>query len=113
MSVASVSVQAEDFDVAAEAAALVMGRTDIGAVVIFTGLCRDEGGTLEALEIEHYPGMAEAEILRVAAEAEARWPLAVCRIVHRYGSIRPGETIVTRRDRRRRIGPRPSRPPTS
>ncbi len=91
---ARVSIQAEDFDIAAEIAAIGAGRTDIGAVVTFTGLCRDEGGTLEALEIEHYPGMAEAEIARVAAEAERRWPLQACRVVHRFGAITPGANIV-------------------
>ena len=91
---ASVSVQAQDFDAAAEIAALCAGRRDVGAVVTFSGLCRDEGGTLDALEIEHYPGMAEGEILRVAAEAERRWPLLGCRVIHRHGAIRPGEAIV-------------------
>ena len=91
---ASVSVQAADYDASAEAAALTAGRADVGAVVTFSGLCRDEGGTLEALEIEHYPGMAEAEILRVCAEAEGRWPLFGCRVIHRHGAIRPGENIV-------------------
>ncbi len=91
---AFVSVQAEDFDLAAEIAAVTRGRTDIGAVVTFTGLCRDEGGTLAALEIEHYPGMAEAEIEAVAAEAEARWSLQACRVVHRFGAIAPGQAIV-------------------
>ncbi len=91
---ARISVQAEDFDVAAEIAALADGRTDIGAVVTFSGRCRDDGGTLEALEIEHYPGMAEAEIGRVAAEAEGRWPLQGCRVIHRYGLIEPGQNIV-------------------
>ncbi len=89
-----VRVQAEPFDAAAEAAALTAGRADLGAVVTFTGLCRDEGGTLTALEIEHYPGMAEAEIERVAAAARDRWPLAGVVAVHRYGLIRPGEPIV-------------------
>ncbi len=89
-----VRVQAEGFDVAAESAALTAGRSDIGAVVAFTGLCRDEDGTLAALEIEHYPGMAEEEVGRVAAEAERRWPLAGLRVVHRFGRIRPGEPIV-------------------
>jgi len=70
------------------------GRADVGAVVIFIGLCRDEGGKLAELELEHYPGMAEAEIDRVAAEAEARWPLLGLAAIHRYGSIRPGEQIV-------------------
>ncbi|MGH6869024.1 MAG: molybdenum cofactor biosynthesis protein MoaE, partial [Methylocella sp.] len=69
-----VRVQKESFDVAAEAAKLTQGRTDIGALVSFTGLCRDEGGALAALEIEHYPGMAEAEINRAAVEAAARGP---------------------------------------
>jgi molybdopterin synthase catalytic subunit len=89
-----VSVQAEDFDAAAEAAALTRGRTDVGAVVSFVGLCRDEGGRLAALEIEHYPGMAEAEIARVADEARRRWPLMGLRVIHRFGEIRPGGQIV-------------------
>ena len=71
----AVRVQAEDFDAAAEGRALTAGRRDVGALASFVGLCRDEGGRLAALEIEHYPGMAEAEIARVVAEAEARWPL--------------------------------------
>jgi len=91
---ADVSVQAEDFDQVAEIGALTRGRRDVGAVVTFTGLCRDEDGTLAALEIEHYPGMAEGEIARVAAEAESRWPLQGCRVIHRYGAITPGGTIV-------------------
>ncbi len=89
-----VSVQAEDFDVAAEIAAVGADRTDIGAIVTFTGLCRDEGGSLAALEIEHYPGMAEAEIERVVGQAEARWPLQACRVIHRFGAIVPGQGIV-------------------
>jgi molybdopterin synthase catalytic subunit len=91
---ASVAVQRGDFDPSAEAARLTDDRTDAGAVVTFCGLCRDEAGRLEALEIEHYPGMAEAEIGRVAAAAEARWPLIGLRVVHRYGRILPGERIV-------------------
>jgi molybdopterin synthase catalytic subunit len=89
-----VRVQDSGFDVAQETAALTRGRTDLGAVVAFTGLCRDEGGELEALEIEHYPGMAEDEINRVVAEAIARWPLAGVVVVHRYGLVKPGEPIV-------------------
>ncbi|WP_281011193.1 molybdenum cofactor biosynthesis protein MoaE [Lichenibacterium minor] len=91
---ATVSVQDADYDTAAEIAAMTAGRTDVGAVVTFSGLCRDDGGTLDALEIEHYPGMAEDEILRVCAEAEARWPLQGCRVIHRHGAIRPGDNIV-------------------
>lgn len=90
----TVRIQRGDFDAAAEARALTLGRTDVGAVVTFTGLCRDEGGTLAALELEHYPGMAEAEIARIAADAEARWPLQGLTIVHRHGVIEPGAQIV-------------------
>jgi molybdopterin synthase catalytic subunit len=90
----SVHVQREDFDVADEIAALTEGRTDIGAVVTFTGLCRDEEGSLAALELEHYPGMAEEEITRVMAEARERWPLDGATVIHRVGRIRPGENIV-------------------
>lgn len=89
-----VRIQAEDFDTAAEIAAMTEGRTDIGAVVTFSGLCRDEGGQLSALELEHYPGMAEAEIGRIADEAAARWPLTGLTAIHRYGKIAPGENIV-------------------
>jgi molybdopterin synthase catalytic subunit len=70
------------------------GRRDIGALVTFVGLCRDEDGALEALELEHYPGMAEAELERIAAEAERRWPLKGLAIIHRYGRIAPGAQIV-------------------
>ena len=90
----TVRVQREPFDVAAETARLTEGRTDVGAVVTFTGLCRSEGGELAALELEHYPGMAEAEIERTAREALARWPLLGVTAIHRYGVIRPGEPIV-------------------
>ena len=90
----SVSVQREDFDVAAEIRAVTGGRVDVGAVVSFVGLCRDEGGKLSALEIEHYPGMAEAEIARVVVEAQSRWPLIGARVIHRFGVIKPGEQIV-------------------
>ena len=89
-----VRVQKESFDVAAEAARLTQGCTGIGALVSFTGLCRDEGGALVALEIEHYPGMAEAEITRAALEAASRWPLEAILAVHRHGLILPGEGIV-------------------
>ena len=82
---ASVRVQSEDFDVTAESEAL--GGDDVGALVSFVGLCRGERGALKALEIEHYPGMAEAEMARVAAEAEARWPLHGLTIIHRHGAI--------------------------
>ena len=87
-------VQREPFDAAAEAAKLTAGRADIGALVTFTGLCRDEGGRLAALELEHYPGMAEEEIARVAQEAARRWPIFAATAIHRTGKIAPGEPIV-------------------
>lgn len=91
---AVIRVQAEDFDIAAEIARLTDGRTDIGALVTFSGLCRDEAGTLAALELEHYPGMAEAEIARIAAEALVCWPLLGLTAIHRFGRIAPGQNIV-------------------
>lgn len=90
-----VSIQSEPFDAAAEIGrfeAELSGRA--GAVVTFSGLCRDEGGRLTALELEHYPGMAEEEIGRVVEEAAARWPLLAVRVIHRHGKIAPGEGIV-------------------
>lgn len=89
-----IRVQAEDFDISEESARLTDGRADVGAVVTFSGLCRDEGGTLAALELEHYPGMAEAEIGRIAAQAAERWPLTGLTVIHRFGKIAPGENIV-------------------
>jgi molybdopterin synthase catalytic subunit len=86
-------LQKEPFG-ATEAASLTAGRHDIGALVTFTGLCRDEAGSFAALEIEHYPGMAEEEIDRVVEEAGRRWPLEGILVIHRYGVIRPGEPIV-------------------
>lgn len=89
-----VRIQPEDFDLATEMARLTADRGDIGAVVTFSGLCRDEAGTLAALELEHYPGMAEAEILRIARQAAERWPLNGLVAIHRHGKIRPGGNIV-------------------
>jgi molybdopterin synthase catalytic subunit len=91
---ATIRIQTQGFDAAAETASVTQGRADVGAVVAFTGLCRDEGGKLAALELEHYPGMAEAEIARIAAQAESRWPLLGLTVIHRFGLIRPGEEIV-------------------
>lgn len=89
-----VRIQREDFDLAAEVTHLTAGRSDIGGIVSFSGLCRDEAGRLSALELEHYPGMAEAEIGRVAQDAAQRWPLLGLVAIHRYGLVRPGEQIV-------------------
>jgi len=90
---ATVRVQEAAFDMAAEQAALSTGRTDIGGIASFVGLCRADDG-LAALVLEHYPGMTERALADIAAEAEARWPLTGCTVVHRVGRIRPGEPIV-------------------
>ncbi|MFH1793744.1 MAG: molybdenum cofactor biosynthesis protein MoaE [Pseudomonadota bacterium] len=89
-----VRIQTEDFDLSAEVSALLAGLSDTGAVVTFSGLCRSEDGALAALELEHYPGMAEAEIRRIANEAAARWPVTALCAIHRVGRIAPGENIV-------------------
>jgi molybdopterin synthase catalytic subunit len=93
---ATVRLQSEDFDAAAESAALTRGRTDIGAVVSFTGICRgaELDGTVAAMTLEHYPGMAETEIACHVAEAQARWKLAGVTVIHRHGRIEPGANIV-------------------
>ena len=92
----TVRLQREPFDAAAEAARLVHGRSDIGAVVTFTGVCRgtENGESIAALTLEHYPGMAESEIERHVAGAIERWPLMGVTVIHRYGRIEPGENIV-------------------
>jgi len=92
----TVRIQQADFDVAREIALLTRGRTDIGAVVTFSGICRgtEGGGEIAALALEHYPGMAEAEIERHAQEAMSRWPLQGLTVIHRFGRIEPGQNIV-------------------
>ena len=94
--IVTVRIQDADFDIAAEIAALTEGRTDIGGVVSFSGICRgsEAGEPIAALWLEHYPGMAEAEIGRHADEALSRWPLQGLTVVHRVGRIAPGENIV-------------------
>src|SRR6476660_7614366 len=92
----TIRLQREAFDIAAEVAKLTGGRTDIGAVVTFTGVCRaDENGKpIAALTLEHYPGMDEAEIARHVQKAHARWPLLGVTVIHRHGRLTPGEVIV-------------------
>jgi molybdopterin synthase catalytic subunit len=92
----TVSVQREDFDIAAEMARLTAADADIGAVVSFTGLVRQmtADGPITAMELEHYPGMTERALEEIAAEARARWPLQGVRVIHRFGSLKPGERIV-------------------
>jgi molybdopterin synthase catalytic subunit len=93
---ATVRLQSHDFDLAAEVAGLTQGRRDIGAVATFTGICRDHeaGHGVSAMTLEHYPGMAEAEIARHVEEAQRRWPLLGVTVIHRYGRLVPGDNIV-------------------
>ena len=93
---ATVRVQAADFDVGAEFAALTAGRSDIGGIGCFVGTVRASPGgpRLEALTLEHYPAMTERALAGVVAEAERRWPLLGCTVVHRVGRMAPGENIV-------------------
>jgi molybdopterin synthase catalytic subunit len=92
----TVRVQREAFDLADETAALTHGRTDVGAVVTFTGICREGEGDarISALVLDHYPAMAQAELERIEAEARNRWPLQGVTIIHRFGRMVPGDTIV-------------------
>ena len=92
----TIRIQSADFDIAAEIAALTKGNTDIGAVVSFSGICRGGAGkdAIDAMTLEHYPGMAEAEIARHVSEAVSRWPLTGVTVIHRYGRVVPGDNIV-------------------
>lgn len=92
----SVRVQREDFDIGAEVRRLTAGRIDIGAIVTFTGTVRsdNDGTRIAGMTLEHYPGMTEAELARVEAEAGKRWPLQASLIVHRVGALEPGDNIV-------------------
>ena len=93
---ATVRVQAEPFDVGAELALLLAGRADVGGIGCFAGVVRDTvgGRRLRALTLEHYPGMTERALARIAAEAEERWSLLGCTVLHRHGRLLPGEAIV-------------------
>jgi molybdopterin synthase catalytic subunit len=93
MTSVTIRIQEADFDIAQESALLTQGRTDIGAVVSFSGICRGGDG-VAALDLEHYPGMAEAEITRHVEDAQTRWPLLGVTVIHRVGRIKPGENIV-------------------
>lgn len=91
-----IRVQTEDFDIGAEVRRLTAGRTDLGAIVTFTGTVRDtaKGKPITSMTLEHYPGMTELELERIEAEAQARWPLDASLIIHRVGPMAPGENIV-------------------
>lgn len=94
-----IRVQREDFDPGAELSALTTGNMSVGGVVSFVGLVRDlapegDSSALSAMTLEHYPGMTEAQLAAIEAEANRRWPLSATLIVHRYGRMEPGERIV-------------------
>jgi molybdopterin synthase catalytic subunit len=93
-----IKVQTEDFDVGAEIAALVSGRTDIGGIGCFIGTVRDNthgrDDAVVGMTLEHYPGMTERAIGGIVEQAAERWPLLGCTIIHRIGSLRPGDNIV-------------------
>lgn len=92
--VLDVRVQSGPLDTRSLVDALENSGLNIGAIATFTGLCRDEGGVLTALELEHYPGMAEAKLFAIAGEAAARFDLDAITLVHRFGKLVPGEVIV-------------------
>jgi len=89
----TIRVQEAPFDLGAETASLLAGRTDVGGLASFLGICRGDGG-LVAMELEHYPGMTERALARIAEEACARWPLTGCTVIHRVGRLVPGDPIV-------------------
>lgn len=90
----TVRVQSDSFDPGAELSGFAQGRNDLGAVVSFTGVVRDEAGTLERMQIEHYPGMTEKALASIVNEATRRWSLVECLVIHRYGALQPGEQIM-------------------
>jgi len=90
----TVRVQAELFDAGAELNSFAQDRTDVGAVVSFTGVVRDTKGDLKEMLIEHYPGMTQSAITKIAEEAVSRWALADVLVIHRYGPLKPSEPIM-------------------
>ncbi|MEM9029827.1 MAG: molybdopterin synthase catalytic subunit MoaE [Pseudomonadota bacterium] len=91
-----VRVQTEDFDIGREIAALTNGRTDIGAIVTFTGTVRGtaQDAAISTMTLEHYPGMTEDQLSRIENDAHARWPLQASLIIHRIGTLHAGDNIV-------------------
>ena len=91
----AIRVQTDDFDLAAELAALTAGRTSVGGVASFIGIVRDDPAhPLESMTLEHYPGMTEAAMTAIAEAAATRWSLTGCTVLHRVGPLRPGDNIV-------------------
>ena len=93
---ATVRVQAGDFDVGRELEALTRGRTDVGAVASFVGLVRDakDGHAIRGMTLEHYPGMTEKALADICAQACQRWSLIDALVIHRIGALAPGDRIV-------------------
>lgn len=96
-----VRVEEDDFDLSTEVKKITDGRTDIGAVVSFTGLVRDFQNNPDTpkpdqgqMTLEHYPGMTEKQLEQIEAEAHKRWPLSASLIIHRFGTLNPGDQIV-------------------
>ena len=90
-----VVVQEQPFDIGAETTNFAAGHKDMGAIVTFTGIVRDlPGDPLQAMEIEHYPGMTEAALTEIAQTAIDRWKLGDALVIHRYGRLVPGEMIM-------------------
>jgi len=91
-----IRVQREDFDVGAEIAALTQGNTTVGGLACFIGLVRDMAGgePIQAMTLEHYPGMTQKSLQAIEAEANRRWPLEASLVIHRYGRMEPGDRIV-------------------
>ena len=90
----SISVQNEDFDVGHEIEALNTDKGEVGAVASFIGLVRDEGKSLKAMTLEHYPGMTEKALAEIVDKAQQRWSMLGVRVIHRIGRLLPGDRIV-------------------
>lgn len=93
---AKIRVQEADFDIGAEFAAIGAGRSNVGGIGCFVGVVRDRAGDrrITSMTLEHYPGMTERELAAIAAEAEQRWGLLDCTLIHRVGTLPPGANIV-------------------
>ena len=91
-----IRVQTEDFDIGAEISRMTAGNTEIGGLASFVGLVRDYAGDekISSITLEHYPGMTEKQLAKLEAEARERWELQDVLIVHRYGTLNPGDRIV-------------------
>lgn len=92
----TVRIQTDDFDVAAELAAIKSSKADVGAIVTFIGMVRDlnDGDIIKTLTLEHYPGMTEKSLSAIEQEAKARWKINQSLIIHRFGTLKPNDQIV-------------------